>query len=231
MEYLLDNPIYNALQSNHKAYAEGNDKAIFYRKDITNFAGLKEYHEQGFVDLALLSNNSMLYILFSPTLLEIPTNWNCIKHIDMFQMVYLNNQLPIQKNQVIIKDLAKENVTEMKDLVELTQPGPFLMNTIELGNYTGIFEDGKLVAMAGHRFHLSPYVEISAVCTHPDHLGKGLAYEVIREQIRRIQIINQIPFLHVRQDNNGAIKLYEKLGFTIRKAMYAEVITKVEPSF
>lgn len=226
MEYLLDNPIYNALQSNQKAYAEGNVEACFYKKDITNFAGLKEYNEQSFADLALISNNSMLHILFSPKLLEIPADWNCIKHIEMFQMVYLNNQLPNQKNEVIIKDLARENVTEMKDLVELTQPGPFLINTIELGNYTGIFEDGKLVAMAGHRFHLSPYVEISAVCTHPDHLGKGLAYEVIREQIRRIQLKNQIPFLHVRQDNNGAIKLYEKLGFTIRKAMYAEVITK-----
>lgn len=227
MEYLLDNPIDFALKTNHNAYAEGNDKACFYRKDIANFAGLKEYYEPNFADLASISEDSMLHILFSPEPLVIPSDWKSIKHIEMFQMIYLNNELPTLRNEAIVQDLNRENITEMKDLVELTQPGPFLMNTIELGNYTGIFKGGQLTAMAGHRFHLAPYVEISAVCTHPDHLGKGLAYEVIREQIRRMQLKNQIPFLHVRQDNAAAIKLYEKLGFTIRKAMYAEVITKV----
>lgn len=111
-------------------------------------------------------------------------------------------------------------------MVQLTEPGPFLEKTIDFGNYTGVFEDGKLVSMAGHRFNPTPYTEVSAVCTHPNHLGKGYAYRLLREQIKRILAKNEIPFLHVRDDNEGAIKLYEKLGFNIRTSMIAYVIKK-----
>ncbi|MBD3749417.1 MAG: GNAT family N-acetyltransferase [Sphingobacteriales bacterium] len=226
MKHPLDQPIYAALQTAHQSYALGDQNACFYRKDIANFAGLKNYDEAGFKCLDEFSESGMLHILFSPVQLSIPSNWKKIRHIDMFQLVYESDQIPAQKKEVAVQDLTKANVAEMLALVELTQPGPFLSQTILLGNYTGVFEDGKLVAMAGHRFHPAPYIEVSAVCTHPDYLGKGYAYEIIREQIRRILLKNQIPFLHVRQDNVGAIKLYEKLGFTIRTEMFAEVIGK-----
>lgn len=226
MEHPLDQPIYAALQSAHQTFALGDDDACFYRKDIANFAGLKAYDEADFKRLDELSESGMVHILFSPVQLTIPSNWKKIRHIDMYQFVYEANELPEQRAAVSIHDLGEEHVAEMMDLVELTKPGPFLSNTILLSNYTGIFEDGKLAAMAGHRFHPKPYIEISAVCTHPDYLGKGYAYEIIREQIRRIRQKNQIPFLHVRQDNVGAIKLYEKLGFKIRTKLFAEVIGK-----
>lgn len=226
MKHPLDQPIYAALQSAHQSFAIGNENACFYRKDIANFAGLKTYDEAGFKHLDQLSESGMVHILFSPLQLSIPSNWKKIRHIDMFQLVYESNQIPEQKKEFAIQDLTKANVAEMLALVELTKPGPFLDQTILLSNYTGIFEDGKLVAMAGHRFHPTPYIEVSAVCTHPDYLGKGYAYEIIREQIRRILLKNQIPFLHVRQDNVGAIKLYEKLGFKIRTELFAEVIAK-----
>lgn len=226
MEHPLDQPIYTALQSAHQSFALGDEIACFYRKDIANFAGLKTYDEAGFKHLEELSESGMVHILFSTTELSIPSDWKKIRHIDMFQLVYESNEIPAQQKEIAIQDLTEANVAEMLALVELTKPGPFLSKTILLSNYTGIFEDGKLVAMAGHRFHPEPYIEVSAVCTHPDYLGKGYAYEVIREQIRRILLKNQIPFLHVRQDNVGAIKLYEKLGFKIRTEMFAEVITK-----
>jgi predicted GNAT family acetyltransferase len=226
MEYLLDNPIYFALKTNHQSYSIGNETACFYRKDMANFAGLKEYDNSRLMQLFEMSEHSMLHILFSPACLTILAPWKVIKHINMFQMVYECDDKLELNSKINIEDLKQENVLEMMNLIELTQPGPFLINTILLGNYTGIFVDGKLAAMAGHRFHVSPYIEISAVCTHPDFLGKGFAYEIIKEQIRRIYLKSQIPFLHVRQDNTSAIKLYEKLGFTIRKAMYAVVISK-----
>jgi predicted GNAT family acetyltransferase len=142
-------------------------------------------------------------------------------------LVYNENNLPIGDSDSEIVDLKEEHIKEMIDLVNLTQPGPFLSNTIALGNYTGIFQNQKLVAMAGHRFHPSNYIEISAVCCHPNYLGKGFAYAIIKEQIKRVLAKNYIPFLHVREDNLGAIRLYEKLGFKIRCKLNAYVIEKI----
>ncbi|HVG42779.1 MAG TPA: GNAT family N-acetyltransferase, partial [Chitinophagaceae bacterium] len=68
-----------------------------------------------------------------------------------------------------------EHVEQMMQLATLTKPGPFGPHTIDFGYYYGIFEEGKLVAMTGQRLHVAHFTEISAVCTHPDHLGKGYA--------------------------------------------------------
>ena len=64
---------------------------------------------------------------------------------------------------------------EMMALVELTRPGPFAARTVDLGGYVGVFDDGQLVAMAGERLRVPGCCEISAVCTRPDHRGRGLA--------------------------------------------------------
>jgi predicted GNAT family acetyltransferase len=108
----------------------------------------------------------------------------------------------------------------------LTNPGPFLNRTIQFGNYTGIISDGRLVAMAGQRQQPLPYIEISAVCTHPDHVGKGYASLLITEQIKRIIMAGTVPFLHVLAGNQSAISVYERLGFKTRRQLFAFVFQK-----
>ena len=49
--------------------------------------------------------------------------------------------------------------------------------------------------------------EISAVCTHPTHVGRGLGARLLAAQAARIHAAGEIPFLHVRSDNAGAIGL------------------------
>ena len=61
----------------------------------------------------------------------------------------------------------------MMHLVELTKPGPFAVRTIALGSYIGIRDRGQLVAMAGERLRFDGFTEISGVCSHPDHRGRG----------------------------------------------------------
>lgn len=226
MEHILDNPIYHALNSGHRSFAKGIHKANYYREDVAPFAGLKNNSELEFQELYENSEPESTFVVFTPIAYEIPPRWKLVTHIDMFQMVYNLNEVPVGES-TDFEDLNESHVAEMIELVKLTQPGPFRTNTIALSNYTGIFCDQKLVAMAGHRFNPTPYIEISAVCTHPNHVGKGYAYQLLREQVKRILNKAQIPFLHVRNDNIAAVKLYQKLGFVIRTEMTAYVLQKV----
>jgi predicted GNAT family acetyltransferase len=115
--------------------------------------------------------------------------------------------------------LDKHFAAEMVELAKLTKPGPFGLRTIEFGHYYGIFDQDKLVAMTGQRLHPQQYTEVSAVCTHPDHLGKGFASALVQHQVQLILQQGKTPFLHVREDNSRAIALYERLGFSISRNM------------
>jgi ribosomal protein S18 acetylase RimI-like enzyme len=117
--------------------------------------------------------------------------------------------------------LSDADVPEMVDLVERTQPGPFAPRTIELGGYVGVrvATDGgsKLVAMAGRRMNPNGWVEISAVCTDDDYRGRGYAARVVRAVASGIRAEGQRAFLHVRADNEPAKRVYERLGFVVRR--------------
>lgn len=113
--------------------------------------------------------------------------------------------------------LGPADVPDMLDLVERTQPGPFEPRTVELGTYLGIRRDGALVAMAGERLHPPGWTEISAVCTDPGHRGEGLATRLILAVAHGIRERGETPFLHTAASNTGAIRLYESLGFRLRR--------------
>ena len=119
-----------------------------------------------------------------------------------------------------IVPLNETHVEEMITLTRLTKPGPFDKRTIEFGHYHGIFENGKLAAMTGQRLHINNYTEISAVCTHPDSLGKGYATSLLQHQLQIILNNGETPFLHVRADNDRAIAVYERLGFKVSRPMF-----------
>jgi predicted GNAT family acetyltransferase len=114
----------------------------------------------------------------------------------------------------------------MVALAALTKPGPFGARTHELGTYLGIRQGSKLISMAGERLQVPGYTEVSAVCTHPDHLGQGYAGILMTELMKRIRSRGETPFLHVREDNVRAVGLYEKLGFRNRVTVHYVVLRK-----
>ncbi|RVU03005.1 GNAT family N-acetyltransferase [Mucilaginibacter limnophilus] len=226
MAHILDNPIYNALISGNREFAAGADPAFFFHQDVAPFAGLKDASEKDFELLGSILPNESVFVIFSRTELVIPKSFQVLRHFNMYQMVYNGYFLTSETDNHIIKELGYEDVSEMLALTQLTNPGPFLPRTIEFGNYTGVFNETKLVAMAGHRMQPLPYAEISAVCTHPNHVGKGYATILLKEQINRILKAGKTPFLHVLQENKGAISVYKRIGFKTRAPMFGYVLSK-----
>jgi predicted GNAT family acetyltransferase len=125
----------------------------------------------------------------------------------------------VTRPDVTATELGAADVDDMRDLVSRTEPGPFRSHTWEMGRYLGIRVDGRLVAMAGERLHLEGWTEISAVCTDPDHRGRGLAARLVRAVGDGIRQRGEGVLLHVLADNRGAVRLYERLGFVVRRPM------------
>jgi ribosomal protein S18 acetylase RimI-like enzyme len=225
MEHILDNPAWNALISGNKYLSNGNDQVKYFNKEVSPFAALKENSVGNFRLLyeALPADRIILFI--TPVEIKIPGPWKVLRYIKGLQMV-CDTGVEQDKVQLQLMPLTDQHVVQMRALTKLTNPGPFESRTIDFGHYYGIFDDDKLVAMAGQRLHVLDYAEISAVCTHPDYASKGYARQLLLHQIHRIKAASNIPFLHVRYDNQRAIKIYESLGFSTRRAVYFYVLKK-----
>jgi len=227
MEHVLDNPAWNALISGNEQLSYGNGQVRYFDKEVSPFAAFKENTADNFRLLyeMLPHNGPVLFV--TPVETEIPPTWKVLQFIKGLQMVYdvVKTQDGVQTELI---PLTGEHVPQMLALAKLTNPGPFAEKTINFGRYHGIFENGKLVAMAGQRLHVFNYAEVSAVCTHPDHTGKGYARQLLIHHINRIKAASEIPILHVRQDNERAIKVYESLGFSTRREVYFYVMVKTQ---
>jgi predicted GNAT family acetyltransferase len=226
MQHILDNPIWNALTSGNKTFSIGNDRAKYFKRDVSPFAAIATNSAENFNILYELLPANTVVAVFKPGEMEFPEPWEIIDAIPVLQMVHERSALPAVADIEFIT-LQDEHIPAMLALTQLTNPGPFFNRTIDFGNYYGIFEGDELVAMTGRRMQPLPYMEVSAVCNHPDHLGKGYASRLIQHQVQLIQADGGIPFLHVKTTNVNAIKLYEKLGFVTRKEMCICAIKKV----
>lgn len=223
--HVLDNPAWNAMISANSNLALGNDHIKIFQEDVGPFAGLEHNDEESFRQLYEMVNNKRNIVIISVGELGIPEYWKIKEITKALQMIFINTIKSLNIHHNIVP-LEPQHVPQMIALTKLTHPGPFLQRTIEFGNYEGIFDSGKLIAMTGQRMHANEYVEVSAVCTHPDHTGKGYGKSLINNQLHRIVREGNIPFLHVRADNEHAISLYKHLGFTVRRELNIYVIQK-----
>jgi hypothetical protein len=108
---------------------------------------------------------------------------------------------------------------EMLALATLTRPGPFFARTHQLGDFVGVRVGGQLAAMAGERMRIAGFTEVSGVCTHPDHRGRGYAAALTRIVAGNILARGETPFMHVFPDNAGALSVYQALGFRVRREL------------
>jgi predicted GNAT family acetyltransferase len=206
---MLDNPIWGALTTAHAHFAEGDGLARRYPPDVTPLAGLLEQSPEAYAALARLIPVGGMAGLFRDVLPDPPGGWEVVTRGPMRQM-HCAHLIPIANDR--IERLGPADVPAMAELVQLTDPGPFGPRTIEFGDFYGIRDGGRLVAMAGERIHPGRYAEVSAVCTHPDSRGRGYAAAVVTAVTQGIVARGDLPMLHVRSDN-PAVRVYERIGY------------------
>jgi ribosomal protein S18 acetylase RimI-like enzyme len=221
---VLDNPVWSALSTTHASFAEGDDLAKRYPFDVAPFGATRNQSAESYHSLARLLGPGRTAALPLSTAPDLPAGWTIVFRVNSAQMVW--NGLTPPPVKYDIEGLNISEVDEMLALVELTKPGPFFKRTPELGSYLGIREKGRLVAMAGERIRPLGHTEISAVCTHPEYRGRGYASSLVSALVQKIMERSEIPFLHVRTENVGAIRVYEKLGFKTRRVIDITLVKK-----
>lgn len=218
VEDKLFNPVYNALLTGDARLSRGTDNVKYFDEQVSPFAGFHTDNDKGFEELWELLPEGRSIIYATPGEIAEPRGWKFKVVLKGLQFVF-DMESKIEADLIVPVPLSAEHVEEMIQLAMLTKPGPFSTRTIEFGHYHGIFENGRLAAMTGQRLHVDEYAEVSAVCTHPDFLGKGYAGALMRHQMKIILSQDKVPYLHVRADNDRAIALYERLGFRENRVM------------
>ncbi|MFD0750411.1 GNAT family N-acetyltransferase [Mucilaginibacter calamicampi] len=225
IDAVLNNPVWHALNSGNHHLGQGNERVKYFNGEVSPFVALRESTDQNFMELYHMLAGTPISLFATPIQLNIPAPWKIVACVHGLQMIH--NTIPVKNDHThSVSTLLTSHCTEMVNLAKLTNPGPFGMRTIDFGHYQGVFDNNKLVAMAGQRMHAFNYAEISAVCTHPEYTGKGYARQLVTNQINRILAASDIPYLHVKHDNKRAVDLYQSLGFSVRGNMYFYILKK-----
>ncbi|MFF0834819.1 MULTISPECIES: GNAT family N-acetyltransferase [unclassified Streptomyces] len=211
--HILDNPAWAALTGPHAHFAQRIGHAARYHHDVAPFHALSDEDDpRAWADLAALVGPGGTAAVRGVT--GAAAGWEVVRTGHGVQLV--DTALRAEPDPEAVR-LGPDDVPEILDLVARTEPGPYLPRTVELGTYLGIRHQGRLVALAGERLHPPGWTEISAVCTDPDHRGRGLATRLVRAVAAGIRERGERPFLHAAAANANAIRLYESIGFTLRR--------------
>jgi ribosomal protein S18 acetylase RimI-like enzyme len=223
MTDLLANPIWHSLSTLHSHLAQGNHLAKRYPEDIGPLAGISEPSRECWDALKTIVPPGEQCVLFLNAPQKPTPGLKLIRQFPIEQMV-CESLADLPPAEVEIVQLGENDVSEMISLADLTEPGPFRLRTVQLGGYVGIRDGGRLAAMAGQRTALPGFREVSAVCTHPNYRGRGYAAKLVSIVSERITKPGEFPYLHVRQNNVGAIRLYSRLGFRITRTLYCTIL-------
>ena len=224
----LDRPVWHSLTSRQAHLALGDPTlAVRFPPDIEPFGATPDNSAAQLTALAALTPKDGGIALVEREAVKPPPG--LVQMIDepIHQMIAA--RIPRPQPDPAILTLDNRDAADMRALAELTQPGPFHARTHTLGDFVGIRECGRLIAMAGERMRVPGYTEISAVCTHPDARSRGLAARLMRVVAAQIADRGEKLFLHVYPHNRAAIAVYEKLGFRHRADVRLMVFRHRQP--
>lgn len=226
MTHPLDRPVWSALTSERQAaLAVGAGGALRLAPGYGVFAASMDQSPQGVAAIAALDQPEGMLATVEADPTPVPPGLRVLKEAVLSQMV-LVELTPAKARDIAIEPLTEADAPAMLALATLTEPGPFFERTHRLGDFFGVKQDGRLLAMAGERLKPDGFTEVSGVCAHPDARGRGYAGALMRAVIERILARGETAFLHSYADNAGAIALYHSLGFAIRAPMQMRMLTR-----
>jgi ribosomal protein S18 acetylase RimI-like enzyme len=204
----LANPVWAALTSGQRHLARELGAMLHYEPVVAPFCAVPE---PGMPVPALDLERLREDVYFVGAIPAVPAGWQMKELGGVLQMIYRGGPVEARPADGIVELDALDPA--MQALTAVAFPGYFRARTGTMGRYAGIHEAGSLVALAGERMDFGELREVSAVCTHPDHTGRGHARKLVRHIMHGMQQEGVTPMLHVGAQNARAIALYEALGF------------------
>jgi predicted GNAT family acetyltransferase len=224
-ESLFANPVWHALHTKHRHFAVSAGDACRYPADVAPFAAVAAPTVAALLELhSLLVPGESVWIAGEK--FPRPSEISFEQSLECLQMV-LPAEITPPTPTIEILSLSCANAPEMVALTTLAFPGFFRGRTCEMGTYYGIRSEDELIAMGGERLTLDGYPEISGVCTHPVHRGKGYAAALMWQLARDHRRNGLVSWLHVSAANRHAIELYQRMGFReVRRIMLHRISRK-----
>ena len=220
----LDNPVWAALNSDHRALARTTGHAARYPADAAPFVAIGTGDAQAATQAASLVDvgESVCFVGLAPVL---SSAWRIEQSVPIAQLI-CDAHLPVIDGPAVV-ELSRVQLADMLALTALVYPHYFRPRTIEMGRYVGIYDGDRLAAMAGERMRFAGHQEISAVCTHPDYCGRGYAQRLVAVLTNDILDGGRLAFLHVSHANARAKSLYERIGYSFRGDIPLLAVTRL----
>lgn len=221
-EHPLDRPVWASLTTCHTGFNRGGPLAKRYDANVIPFVAIGSDDAESIKALPALFEPDQALYMVQASAVEFPPELEPVMRGRVVQMLC---DKPIDCDpDPEFKQLSPVDAAAMLDLATLTRPGPFTLRSGELGEFWGVKRDGKLLAMAGERFHHSDFGEVSGVCTHPSVQGQGLGRRLSLWLTSRVIARGETPFLHAFDSNKAAIGLYESIGYRVRTLLHVTVL-------
>jgi ribosomal protein S18 acetylase RimI-like enzyme len=210
----LDNPIWSALTSDHAHFARGDASVLRYPAEVAPFLGVRgtgtEAHSM--LDALVPAGDTVFLLGAAP---RVGADWSLKAYPELAQMVCDAPLAAVDGPEIVVLgDAHREDVLALTDLV---YPHYYRSRTMEMGRYFGLYVDGRLAAITGERMTTTRATELSAICTHPDFLGRGYARRLMAHLVNDLLAQGRRPSLHVSHENARAKSLYRQVGFRVRR--------------
>lgn len=221
----LDRPVWSALHGAQAHLAVAHDTGQVVRIDPAYgpFAAAAPGAEDALA--AVLRGADDAIWLIEPEAVAAPPGCRVARVAPLVQLVSHGAVRSLGNDDIEL--LGEGDAAAMAALALANQPGPWGPKTHHYGAFYGIRRNGALVAMAGERMRPAPgLAEVSGVCTDPAFRGQGMAARLIGQVMAGFAARGDTAYLHSWAGNVAAIRLYEQLGFQIRRPMVATILTR-----
>jgi len=222
--HVLDNIVWHCLAGPHAHLAAGTPAARRYARGFSPILGFASLEAPALEAIAPFCETGE-HLYCAGWTGHAPAGWTIDADATGQQYVWAAPP-PAADDSLAATRLGPSDVAQMVALAERMRPGPFAARTHELGCYYGVFDGGRLVAMAGERMAAGPFREISGVCTHPDFQGRGHARRLVARLVREEIARGETPILHVMKDNAPARRVYERMGFRHHQDVQIRVVSR-----